>query len=69
MNGATCLVTRYFMSADERRRAFAEVDPRMKPGAPFIVAHHGLPQYEPARTLWLSRFAAFGANPREDLAR
>jgi tRNA (cmo5U34)-methyltransferase len=62
-DGATCLLTLHFLPEQERRRAVAEVYRRLKPGAPFIVAHHSFPQEEPAKTLWLSRFAAFGPAP------
>jgi tRNA (cmo5U34)-methyltransferase len=62
-DGATCLLTLHFMPEAERRRAVAEVHRRLKPGAPFVVAHHSFPQDEPEKTLWLSRFAAFGPAP------
>ena len=32
---------------------------RLKPGAPFVVAHLGFPQEGGERALWLSRYAAF----------
>lgn len=60
-DGATCLLTLHFMPEEERRRAVAEVYRRLKPGAPFIVAHHSFPQEEPEKTMWLKRFAAFAA--------
>jgi tRNA (cmo5U34)-methyltransferase len=72
-DGATCLLTLHFMPEEERRRAVAEVHRRLKPGAPFVVAHHSYPQEEPEKRLWLSRFAAFGPDPglsfasREDM--
>lgn len=62
-DGATCLLTLHFMPEAERRRAVAEVYHRLKPGAPFIVAHHSFPQDEPEKRLWLTRFAAFGPDP------
>lgn len=62
-DGATCILTLHFMPEEERRRAVAEVFQRLKPGAPFVVAHHSFPQDEPEKTLWLSRFAAFGPDP------
>jgi tRNA (cmo5U34)-methyltransferase len=31
----------------------------MKPGAPFVVAHHSFSRDEAGRELWSSRFAAF----------
>jgi len=60
-DGATCLLTLHFMPEEERRRAVAEVYRRLKPGAPFIVAHHSFPQDEPEKSVWLKRFAAFAA--------
>jgi tRNA (cmo5U34)-methyltransferase len=58
-DGATCLLTLHFLSLEERRRTVAEVRRRLKPGAPFVVAHLSAPQGEGERTLWLSRYAAF----------
>jgi tRNA (cmo5U34)-methyltransferase len=36
-----------------------EVHRRLKPGAPFVVAHFSFPQGEGERALWLSRYASF----------
>jgi tRNA (cmo5U34)-methyltransferase len=46
-DAATCLLTLHFLGL------------RMKPGAPFVVAHHSFPRDETGRELWSSRFAAF----------
>jgi tRNA (cmo5U34)-methyltransferase len=32
---------------------------RLKPGAPFVVAHYSIPDGEGERALWMSRFASF----------
>jgi tRNA (cmo5U34)-methyltransferase len=56
-DAATCLMTLHFLTLEERQRTTAEVHRRLKPGAPFIVAHFSIPQDE--RSVWLSRFAAF----------
>lgn len=56
-DGATCLLTMHFLSLDERRRTAAEMRRRLKPGAPFVVAHFSIP--EGTRALWLARFGAF----------
>ncbi|MBB5234681.1 hypothetical protein HNQ09_002124 [Deinococcus budaensis] len=37
----------------------AQVHRRLRPGAPFVVAHFSFPQGEGERDLWLSRHAAF----------
>lgn len=60
-DAATCLLTLHFLALEERRRTAAEVHRRLKPGAPFVVAHLSIPQGEGERALWLSRYAAFAA--------
>jgi len=57
-DGAACLLTLHFLPRDERLRALREVRRRLKPGAPFVVAHHSYPKGEQGRR-WLLRFAAF----------
>jgi tRNA (cmo5U34)-methyltransferase len=58
-DAATCLLTLHFLGLEERLRTLQEVRHRMKPGAPFVVAHHSFPRDETGRELWSSRFAAF----------
>jgi tRNA (cmo5U34)-methyltransferase len=58
-DAATCLLTLHFLSIEERRRTAVEVHRRLKPGAPYVIAHLSFPQGEGARALWLSRHAAF----------
>lgn len=58
-DAAACLLTLHFLSLEERRRTVAEIHRRLKPGAPFVVAHLSVPQGEGERELWLSRYAAF----------
>jgi tRNA (cmo5U34)-methyltransferase len=60
-DGATCLLTFHFVAFEERQRMLAEVRRRLKPGAPFIVAHLSFPQSNGERALWLSRYSAFAA--------
>ena len=57
-DGAACLLTLHFLPRDERLRTLREVRRRLKPGAPFVVAHHSYPTGE-VGDRWLSRFAAF----------
>jgi tRNA (cmo5U34)-methyltransferase len=61
-DAATCLLTLHFVQLEERRRTLMEVRRRLKPGAPFVVAHFSFPQSEPERALWLSRYAAFAVS-------
>lgn len=56
-DGATCILTLHFIERPERVRTLREVRRRLRPGAPFVVAHFSIPQGE--RDLWLSRYAAF----------
>jgi tRNA (cmo5U34)-methyltransferase len=60
-DAAACLLTFHFIAKEDRRRALAEIHRRLKPGAPFVVAHHSFPQGEGGKALWLSRYAAFAA--------
>lgn len=59
-DGATCLLTLHFLSLEDRLRTLREIRRRMKPGAPFVMAHHSIPQDAQARADWTRRFAAFG---------
>jgi len=60
-DAATCLLTLHFIPEEERRRTLAEVHRRLKPGAPFVVAHHSFPQQDREKKQWLARYAAFAA--------
>jgi len=73
-DAATCLLTMHFIPLEERRRTLQEIHRRLKPGAPFVVAHLSFPQNETERAQWLSRYAAFavvsGVDPgKAELAR
>ena len=58
-DAATCLLTMHFIALEERRRTLREIQRRLKPGAPLVVAHLSFPQGEAERALWLSRYATF----------
>lgn len=60
-DGASCLLTLHFVPLAERVATLDQIRRRLKPGAPFVVAHHSLPE-GPARELWLDRFSAFAAD-------
>lgn len=68
-DAATCLLTMHFLERNERRRTAVEVHRRLRPGAPFILAHLSIPQGEGDRAIWLSRYAAFatssGVEPKD----
>lgn len=58
-DAATCILTLHFVEREERLRTLGEVRRRLKPGAPFAVAHFSVPQEVGDRDLWLARYAAF----------
>ncbi|MFT4122179.1 class I SAM-dependent methyltransferase [Bradyrhizobium sp.] len=58
-DGATCLLTLHFVSTEERLRIASEVRRRLRPNAPFVVAHFSIPGGTDERPLWLSRYSAF----------
>jgi len=68
-DAASCLLTLHFLTLEERRQTLAEVHRRLKPGAPFVVAHLSMPQDEGQRALWLSRYAAFVVSSGIDPAK
>lgn len=67
-DAATCLLTMHFVSAAERAGTLRGIKNRLKPGAPFVMAHLSFPQDEDERGLWLSRYVAFaiasGVDPK-----
>ena len=60
-DGASCLLTLHFVPMAERLKTLREIRRRLKPGAPFVMAHHSIPEGQ-ERNLWLDRFAAFAAD-------
>lgn len=59
-DGAACILTLHFLQAEERLRTLREVHRRLKPGAPFVVAHCSFPQTPPeTRNLWRDREEAY----------
>lgn len=58
-DGATCLLTLHFVDVAERRRIASAIHRRLKPRAPFVVAHLSAPNGDEERPLWLSRYSAF----------
>jgi len=57
-DAASCILTLHFVAREERLRTLAEVRRRLKPGAPFAVAHFSFPQRAGDRDLSLARYAA-----------
>jgi tRNA (cmo5U34)-methyltransferase len=60
-DGATCILVFHFMTRDQRADTLRQLRRRLKPGAPFVLAHISFPQTEPERSQWIARHVAFGA--------
>lgn len=58
-DGATCLLTLHFLSFEERLRTLRELNRRLKPGAPLVIAHHSVPDDADEKLSWFRRWAAF----------
>lgn len=63
-DGVCSLLTFHFIPRAMRRDTLREIHRRLKPGAPFVVAHVSFDQNEPARTQWIARHIDFaGTDP------
>lgn len=60
-DAATSLLTFHFILRDQRLATLTEIRRRLRPGAPFVLAHISFPQTEPDRSQWIARHVAFGA--------
>jgi tRNA (cmo5U34)-methyltransferase len=58
-DGAVCLLTMHFLSAEERLHTLRELRRRLKPGAPLVIAHHSVPDAPDEKMHWLQRHVAF----------
>ena len=59
-DAASSLLTLHFLDEKERLRTATEVHRRLKPGAPFVVAHFSVPNdTTEERGRWLSRYVEF----------
>lgn len=58
-DAATSLLTLHFLPRPERLRTLQQIQRRLKPGAPLVVAHHSFPNQGPAQDRWLSRYADY----------
>ena len=67
-DAAACLLTLHFVPREERLETLRQIFRRLKPGAPFVVAHISFEQEEPERSLWIARHVAFGAPEGSDPA-
>jgi len=70
-DGACSLLTFHFIAREARGGTLREIHRRLRPGAPFAIAHVSFDQQEPARTQWIARHVSFaGTDPaRAEAAR
>lgn len=59
-DAATCILTLHFVPREQRLETLRQIRRRLKPGAPFVVAHISFSQTEPERSQWIARHVAFG---------
>lgn len=70
-DGATSLLTFHFVPREQRFETLRQIHRRLRPGAPFVLAHISFPQTEPERSTWIARHVAYGAadgTPHDQLA-
>lgn len=60
-DAATSLLTFHFIAREQRLATLRDVRRRLRPGAPFVLAHISFTQTEPERSAWIARHVAFGA--------
>jgi tRNA (cmo5U34)-methyltransferase len=65
-DAAACLLTLHFIPPEERSRTLREIQRRLKPGAPLVVAHLSFPQGGKERSQWLSRYVGFAISSGVD---
>lgn len=68
-DAATCILTFHFIPREQRLGTLRQIRQRLKPGAPFVLAHISFPQTEPERSQWIARHVAFGAADGTDPAQ
>jgi tRNA (cmo5U34)-methyltransferase len=68
-DAAACLLTLHFIPPEERSRTLREMQRRLKPGAPLVVAHLSVPRGEKERSRWFSRYVSFAVASGVDAER
>lgn len=68
-DAATSILTFHFIPREQRLETLKQIRRRLKPGAPFVLAHISFAQTEPERSMWIARHVAFGAPDGTDPAQ
>lgn len=66
-DGATCILTMHFVPLSQRVETLRSVRQRLRPGAPFVMAHMSFPQDEPQRTQWINRNLMYSGTAPEKM--
>jgi tRNA (cmo5U34)-methyltransferase len=68
-DAATCILTFHFIAREQRLETLRQIRQRLKPGAPFVLAHISFPQAEPERSQWIARHVGFASIGEVDPAQ
>lgn len=61
-DGATCILTFHFIAREQRLETLQQIRRRLRPGAPFVLAHISFSQSEPERSQWIARHVGFASD-------
>ena len=67
-DAAVSILTFQFIAREQRLETLRQLQRRLRPGAPLVLAHISFPQGEPERSTWIARHVAY-ANPGTDPAQ
>lgn len=67
-DAASCILVFHHTPVEQRLDILKQVRSRLKPGAPFAIAHVSFSQTEPERSQWIARHVAFGVPDGTNLA-
>lgn len=67
-DAAVSILTFHFIAREQRLETLRQLQRRLRPGAPLVLAHISFPQGEPERSTWIARHVAY-ANPGTDPAQ
>lgn len=68
-DAASCILVFHHTPVEQRLDILKQVRSRLKPGAPFVIAHVSFSQTEPERSQWIARHVAFGVPDGTNLAK
>lgn len=68
-DGAVCLLVFHHLPLEERIKTLNGVRQRLRPGAPFVLAHVSFSQNVQERSIWIDRHISYGAVQGTDPAK